>query len=315
MDPPAPTRPVAPDASGERPAPTDRRLAAASISLNTRRTYSGALRRLDAWLGGRRLEDAALAGYLAELPRAGESAGERLAGGRRGVLPGPPRRRGEPGRTARVLAGYRRTAVARGRGQAPPVRGGGPGRCPRHLPAAAASRAAASSPRRSPSRRGRLDAVIAGLLFMARMRRSEMSALRWADVATAAAGDGMLVTEAEMKDVRFVKDDVPRALQTLRAAASPAPDDRVVLLSPQMVVLRFQAAARAAGVEHVTGRVGLASELTRRGASTTDVMLAGNWKTSRRPPGDPRPRQSDSTFDADAMPARQHLPHVTRSRS
>ena len=28
-------------------------------------------------------------------------------------------------------------------------------------------------------------------------------------------------------------------------------------------------------------RVGLASELTRRGASTTDVMLTGNWKTSR----------------------------------
>ena len=27
--------------------------------------------------------------------------------------------------------------------------------------------------------------------------------------------------------------------------------------------------------------VGLASELTSRGASTTDVMLAGNWKTSR----------------------------------
>ena len=55
-------------------------------------------------------------------------------------------------------------------------------------------------------------------------------------------------------------------------------------LSPKMVGLRFQAAARAAGVEHVTahsGRVGLASELTSRGASTTDVMLAGNWKTSR----------------------------------
>ena len=28
-------------------------------------------------------------------------------------------------------------------------------------------------------------------------------------------------------------------------------------------------------------RVGLASELTSRGASTADVMLAGNWKTSR----------------------------------
>ena len=44
-------------------------------------------------------------------------------------------------------------------------------------------------------------------------------------------------------------------------------------------------AARAAGIEaRVTahsGRVGLASELTARGASTTEVMLAGNWKTAR----------------------------------
>ena len=49
--------------------------------------------------------------------------------------------------------------------------------------------------------------------------------------------------------------------------------------------VRFTAAALVAGVEsRVTahsGRVGLASELTSRGASTTDVMLAGNWKTSR----------------------------------
>ncbi len=84
--------------------------------------------------------------------------------------------------------------------------------------------------------------------------------------------------------MRFVKGDVARALQTLRSASSPSPEDRVVPLSPQMVGLRFQAAARAAGVEPVTahsGRVGLASELTSRGASTTDVMLTGNWKTSR----------------------------------
>ena len=52
-----------------------------------------------------------------------------------------------------------------------------------------------------------------------------------------------------------------------------------------MIGLRFTAAAAAAGLERrVTahsGRVGLASELTSRGASTTAVMLAGNWKTSR----------------------------------
>ena len=107
------------------------------------------------------------------------------------------------------------------------------------------------------------------------------------------AGDGVLVTvrrsktnqEGEVNDVRFVKDGVARALRMLRAAMSPEPGDRVVPLSAQMIGLRFTAAALVAGVEsRVTahsGRVGLASELTSRGASTTDVMLAGNWRTSR----------------------------------
>ena len=74
--------------------------------------------------------------------------------------------------------------------------------------------------------------MIAGLLFMAGMRRSEVSALRWADVADAADRDGVLVTvrrgktnqEGERRDVRFVKDGVARALRTLRAAAGPVPE-------------------------------------------------------------------------------------------
>ena len=33
--------------------PTTRKLADASLSVNTRRAYAGALRRLDAWRGGR----------------------------------------------------------------------------------------------------------------------------------------------------------------------------------------------------------------------------------------------------------------------
>ena len=43
-----------------RPTPTARRLVEASVSPNTRRAYAGALRRLDAWLDGRELDDAAL---------------------------------------------------------------------------------------------------------------------------------------------------------------------------------------------------------------------------------------------------------------
>ena len=102
----------------------------------------------------------------------------------------------------------------------------------------------------------------------------------WADVVDSTDGDGLLVTvrrsrtnqEGEVNDVRFVQDSVARALRTLRAATSPEPGDRVVPLSAQMIGLRFTAAARAAGVEsRVTahsGRGGLASELTSRGAST-----------------------------------------------
>ena len=219
------------------------------------------------------------------------AAGRRRAGRTcRQPTTGQPAPAGE--RTARVLAGYRRTASDRGRGQARPF----------GLSDLAAVLATCHRPRRRGRggaadqvalERGRLDAVIAGLLFMAGMRRSEVSALRWADVADSTDGDGILVTvrrsktnqEGEVNDVRFVKDGVARAIRALRTATSPEPGDRVVPLSAQMVGLRFTVAAQAAGVEsRVTahsGRVGLASELTSRGASTTDVMLAGNWKTSR----------------------------------
>ena len=61
--------------------------------------------------------------------------------------------------------------------------------------------------------RGRVDAVIAGLLFMAGMRRSEVRALPWGDVVDATDGDRVLVTvrrsktneAGEVNDVRFVK--------------------------------------------------------------------------------------------------------------
>ena len=222
-------RPVPP-----RPRPAARRLAAASVSPNTRRACAEALRRLDAWLAGRRLEDATLAGYLAELHEQGRApsrASTAVAAARfRARLPGEPSPARE--RTARVLAGYRRTAAGRGRGQARPF--------------VAADLAAVLATCHRPRRRGRgvesgevalkrgqLDAVIAGLLFMAGLRRSNVSALLWSDVAAAAAGDGVLVTvrrsrtdpAGETRDVRFGKGDVAGALRTLRAAASRGPED------------------------------------------------------------------------------------------
>ena len=117
-DTPATRGPAAPPL--ERPAATARRLAAASLSPNTRRAYAGALHRLDAWLDRRDLDDATFALYLAELHDAGRAPASAAlavaAAGFRARLAGQP----PPGgpRTARVLAGYRRTAAERGRGQA-----------------------------------------------------------------------------------------------------------------------------------------------------------------------------------------------------
>ena len=66
------------------------------------------------------------------------------------------------------------------------------------------------------------DAVIAGLLFMGGLRRSEVSALRWANVADAGDADGILVTVrrsktnqvGETSDVRYLKDGAARRLPT-----------------------------------------------------------------------------------------------------
>ena len=124
----------------------------------------------------------------------------------------------------------------------------GPGVGVLALPAKRAG--AAASPRRSPATTAASTPVIAEILFMAGMGRSEVGALRWADSTTRPPATGFWST------VR-------------RGKTSPVPADRVVELSRKAVGLRFQAAALGPpNVEHVTaysGQVGLASELTSRG--------------------------------------------------
>ena len=234
-----------------RPTATARRLVDASVSVNTRRAYAGALGQLDAWLAGQKLDDAALAAYLAELHdagRAASSAATAVAAARfRARLAGQSDPAGE--RTARVLAGYRRTAGDRGRGQARPF-------------------SAAD-----------LAAVIAGLLFMGGLRRSAVSALRWADVADAGDADGILVTVrrsktnqvGETNDVRYLKNGAARAVRTLRSATSPKPADRVVPLSAQMIGLRFT----AAGIERrVTAHSGMEGARERGCTGSTSLVIA-----------------------------------------
>ena len=292
-----PTDPAAiarrPDTAGPLAAatPTTRKLVDASVSANTRRAYLGALARLDAWWGAAPVDDASLAVYLGtifEAGRAPATAALAVAAVRfRAKLAGQPDPAGEA--TARVLAGYRRTAADRGRGQAAPLSADG----------LAAILATAERPRTdgrgveshtTAQRRGRTDAVIAGLLFMGGLRRSEVSALEWRDVAAASDGDGVLITvrtsktnqEGDTADVRYLKNGAAKAIRTVRAdRPGDAPTDRVVGLAPLQIQRRFTAAGIEARLTAHSGRVGLASELTARGASTTEVMLAGNWRTAR----------------------------------
>ena len=274
---------------------TARRLVLASVSPNTRESYTRALRQFDTWRGRRPLDDSTLAAYLAALYDLGRSpsvAALAVAAVRfRARLSDYPDPAGKA--TGRVLAGFRRTAADRGRGRADAFTAD-------HLSAVLAT---CHRPRKSrrgieappaAARRGRLDAVIAGLLFMAGLRRSEVAALRWSDVTDAdAPTPGILVRvrtsktnpAGETTDLRYVKNGVAAALRSLRAETQPETSDRVVPLTPRSLARRFIAAAEAAGIDRRitahSGRIGLASELTRRGASTTDVMLAGNWRTAR----------------------------------
>ena len=131
--------------------------------------------------------------------------------------------------------------------------------------------------------RAQIDRAIAGVLFHAGLRRSEAAELRWGDVEPAASIPGALTIrvrtsktnrDGEATDVRLAKNGVAAALTALVFRG----------LNGQSIGRRFAAAANAAGVEGVTahsGRVGLASELTAAGASTTETMLAGGWKTAR----------------------------------
>ena len=144
-DSPARIDPPPTETALDRPTATARRLVDASISPNTRRAYVADL------------HDAGRASSSASMAVAAACFRAKLAG--------QPNPSGE--RTARVLAGYRRTAGERGRGQAGPFSASD---------LAAVLATCHRSRRRGrgiesdevAAERGRVDAVIAGLLFIGR---------------------------------------------------------------------------------------------------------------------------------------------------
>ena len=134
------------------------------------------------------------------------------------------------------------------------------------------------------------DAAIVALAFCAGMRRSEIAALRWRDV-TATERPGQLRVrvrasktnpEGAREDHRLLVGGFAAAVDALRNAYEPADDEPVAPLSGRQVNRRLQALAELAGLAGVSshsGRRGLASELVRRGASTTAIQQAGGWRS------------------------------------
>ena len=265
-----------------------------SIALNTRRAYAGALRRLDRSLDGQPLTDQSLADYLGRLDvqgRAPSTASAVVAAARfRARIAGKPTPAGPL--TERALRGFHREGrTERGRGQSAPLT----------YDDVLTMQAKADEPRkrgRGQSRettkqaasRGRVDRALVGVLFQGGLRRSEAAALEGRDVKPGTEPGTMLITVRRSKtnqdgaasDIRLTKNGTAAALAAIRGA-----DDAPVFggLSPQSINNRVQALARHAGLDaRITAhsaRIGLASELTARGASTTEVMLAGNWRTAR----------------------------------
>ena len=199
----------------------------------------------------------------------------------------------------RVLQGLTRQAAGRGRGQADPLTADD----------VAAIMATASIPRRTgrgmeseaaAADRGATDRAIVAVLFQGGLRRSEAAALRWADVQDAADGRGIVVYVRRSKtdqdgtaaDVRYLKNGCAAALRQLRdrltvQRSGLRPDGTAQVLggiNGQSIARRLTAAASAAGIEgRITGhsgRVGLAVELTRRGAPEQATAKAGGWKSS-----------------------------------
>ena len=139
--------------------------------------------------------------------------------------------------------------------------------------------------------RGRRDAAIVALAFCAGLRRSEIAALVWGDITPTARAGQLRVrvraskanADGRREDLRLLAGHFARAVEALRAAEEPAAAERVVPLSPHQVNRRVQVLAAALGLEGVSshsGRRGLASELVRRGASTTAVQAAGGWQSA-----------------------------------
>ncbi len=267
-------------------------LAAASLSPATRRSYEGAIRRLQAWLSERPLDDASLEAYFGHLHASGLSpataastlAALRAAARGSGIelrLPG----------SAAALAGYRRTSSGRGRGQADGIQW--------HQADAMANAAAEDG-----TLAGFRDAAIVAVMSDALLRVSELVALQTADLVPAIDGSATIAVrrsktdqDGEGTNLYLGPPTVARLTKWLRAAnIASGPLFRRIRrgdypgtrpLHPSSIASILAKRATAVGIEgNIRGhslRVGSAQSLVRAGATLPEIQQDGRWASPRMP--------------------------------
>lgn len=264
----------------------------AATRPNTKRAYSTAIQQFEAWCGNRKVEDRLVAEYLSYCYHVRAlapatisialSAIKRLAQ-RAGIL-------SDWKYTTEIMAGIRREGRERGRGQSSGLTYEDfitlLNTCDRPRKLARYRESAHRA-----KERALVDKVIVSLLFMAGMRRSEVADLQWRDIEEGKS-QTLLVRVRSSKtnqegrpDYRLLKSQAAKAVKILRTATQPQDEDRVVPLTCRQIAHRFQACCEHSGLEGKftahSGRIGLASELVTRGASTGSVALAGGWQSER----------------------------------
>ena len=270
-----------------------------SISLPARaRQRRGVVARLEAWLDGRPLDDRTLAAYLDSLREAGraQATAAIVVAAVRHAARDAGRSQPDGPLTRQAIESFRRSRRSR-RSLSPPQ--------PRA--ASPLKSATASSP--PVAARGVPAGASSAMNWQCGAAWSTERSSRWSSMAPCAAARwrrfvGPTSTcppattssssspyPARRRTRRRTEpaaaslvDGYGAALRGLHAATKPAPADSVIGLGVHQINRRFAAACAATGLEGRRtphgGRVGLAVELTARGASTRDVQLAGGWKNA-----------------------------------
>lgn len=286
-----------------------RELVSESVSENTLKTYRGALRRLEAFMGIEsggevnvgllleKLNDVALARYIAALEAEGKAPATAQMAIAAVSYAVKLRNTKSPVNklTAAVMRGFRRKGASRGRGQA------------RGVSWTQAEAMAAKASEDPDSLSGIRDAALISVMSDAMLRISEAAALLVSDVTEETDGSGRLSVRRSKTDqegrgavlylgrptmvrIRAWREAgrVNNGALFRRVSRGKIHTSRVgeTALRPLSIRRILKARAAQAGIEGVSGhslRVGAAQSMAASGATLVDMQIAGRWQSPQMP--------------------------------